>query len=58
MVRLNINGKVVDVPADAPLLWRLRDEVGLTGTKFGSGMVLWTAPRGDAALPGKPWRPR
>src|SRR5579863_8766569 len=37
--RLNINGVVrqVDVPADMPLLWVLRDELGLVGTKFGCG---------------------
>jgi isoquinoline 1-oxidoreductase alpha subunit len=60
VVKLNINGKVVDgdVPADTPLWWTLRDGVGLTGATFGPGMVVWTAPRGDAALPGKPWRPR
>jgi len=42
MVTLNINDKVenVDVPADMPLLWALRDVVGLTGTKFGCGMAL------------------
>ena len=42
MVTLNINGKVehVDVPADMPLLWAVRDVVGLTGTKFGCGMAL------------------
>ena len=42
MVTLNINGKVenVDVPAEMPLLWALRDVVGLTGTKFGCGMAL------------------
>jgi len=39
---LDINGKrvSVDVPADTPLLWVLRDELGLTGTKFGCGMAL------------------
>ncbi len=38
---LNINGKPreVDVPADTPLLWVLRDEVRLTGTKFGCGLA-------------------
>ena len=42
MIRLDINGKRqdVDVPAETPLLWTLRDELGLTGTKFGCGMAL------------------
>src|SRR5437867_11995239 len=42
MTRLNINGKAVkvDLPPDTPLLWTLRDELGLTGTKFGCGMAL------------------
>ena len=37
---LNVNGKsvTVDVPADMPLLWVLRDTLGLTGTKFGCGL--------------------
>jgi isoquinoline 1-oxidoreductase alpha subunit len=40
MFNLTINGKRhgLDVEADTPLLWVLRDEVGLTGTKFGCGM--------------------
>ena len=40
--RLNINGRTVDVKSepDTPLLWVIRDEVGLTGTKFGCGMAL------------------
>jgi isoquinoline 1-oxidoreductase subunit alpha len=40
--QLTINGKPVTVTAEAdtPLLWALRDEVGLTGTKFGCGMAL------------------
>lgn len=39
---LTVNGKSVRVTADAdtPLLWVLRDELGLTGTKFGCGMGL------------------
>ncbi len=42
MVTLSINGKAhtVDVPGDMPLLWVLRDVIGLTGTKFGCGMAL------------------
>jgi isoquinoline 1-oxidoreductase alpha subunit len=40
-MKLDINGQQhdVDVPADMPLLWVLRDVVGLTGTKFGCGMM-------------------
>lgn len=39
---LNINGKShsADVDADIPLLWVLRDVLGITGTKFGCGMAL------------------
>ncbi|EDZ47741.1 isoquinoline 1-oxidoreductase, alpha subunit [Rhodobacterales bacterium Y4I] len=38
---LRINGKPhqVDLPDDVPLLWVLRDEIGLTGTKFGCGVA-------------------
>ncbi len=38
---LKINGKQhqIDLPDDVPLLWVLRDEVGLTGTKFGCGVA-------------------
>ncbi len=41
MFVLNLNGqrRSVDVPADMPLLWVLRDIVGLTGTKFGCGIA-------------------
>ena len=41
MLTLNINGKdqALDVPADMPLLWVLRDVAHLTGTKFGCGMA-------------------
>ena len=41
MYLLNINGekRSVDVPADMPLLWVLRDVVGLMGTKFGCGIA-------------------
>jgi isoquinoline 1-oxidoreductase subunit alpha len=41
MTTLTINGKThsVDAPDDMPLLWVLRDIVGLTGTKFGCGIA-------------------
>ncbi len=40
-MKLVVNGKTydVDVPDDMPLLWVLRDVLGLTGTKFGCGMA-------------------
>ncbi|MCE2574535.1 (2Fe-2S)-binding protein [Komagataeibacter sp. FNDCR2] len=40
MTTFRLNGRdiTVDVPADTPLLWVIRDEVGLTGTKFGCGI--------------------
>ena len=42
MVTLSINGKshTVDAPPDMPLLWVLRDLLGMTGTKFGCGVAL------------------
>ena len=42
MVKLQVNGKLreFDVADDMPLLWALRDEARLTGTKFGCGMGL------------------
>ena len=41
-MKLTLNGKKisVDVPPDTPLLWVLRDTLGLTGTKFGCGQAL------------------
>ena len=41
MISLVVNGKEahVDVPPDTPLLWVVRDMLGLTGTKFGCGMA-------------------
>jgi isoquinoline 1-oxidoreductase alpha subunit len=41
MITLSINGKSydVDVEADTPLLWVLRDTIGLTGTKYGCGIA-------------------
>jgi len=42
MVKLQINGEErdLDVAEDTPLLWVIRDELGLTGTKFGCGMAM------------------
>jgi aerobic-type carbon monoxide dehydrogenase small subunit (CoxS/CutS family) len=42
MFNLTVNGKPLDVDleADTPLLWVLREEAGLTGTKFGCGIAL------------------
>ena len=41
MVRLNVNGSVreIDAEPDTPLLWALREQVGLTGTKYGCGIA-------------------
>jgi isoquinoline 1-oxidoreductase alpha subunit len=42
MIQLNVNGKPqsVDVAPDTPLLWVLRETLGLTGTKYGCGQAL------------------
>ncbi len=42
MTRLQVNGqaKEVEAPDEMPLLWALRDELGMTGTKFGCGVAL------------------
>jgi isoquinoline 1-oxidoreductase alpha subunit len=42
MVKLKVNGKLVDIDADSstPLLWALREQLGLTGTKYGCGIGL------------------
>ncbi len=41
MAKLNVNGKLLDVNAepDMPLLWVLREQLGLTGTKYGCGIA-------------------
>jgi isoquinoline 1-oxidoreductase alpha subunit len=41
MIAITVNGKRhdVDVPPNMPLLWVIRDEIGLTGTKFGCGVA-------------------
>jgi isoquinoline 1-oxidoreductase alpha subunit len=55
-MQLTINGEThtVDVPADMPLLWVLRDVIGLTGTKFGCGIAACGAC--TAHLDGQPVR--
>ena len=42
MTKLTVNGKSVTIDAepDTPLLWALREDLGLTGTKFGCGMAV------------------
>ena len=56
MTKLNVNGKAVTVEAEAdmPLLWALREDLQLTGTKFGCGMALCGAC--TVHLDGKPVR--
>jgi isoquinoline 1-oxidoreductase subunit alpha len=41
MVRLTINGKALEIDVDpsTPLLWAIREQVGLTGTKYGCGIA-------------------
>ena len=41
MRKLTVNGRIVDVDADdnTPLLWALREQLGLTGTKYGCGVA-------------------
>ena len=56
MITLTVNGerRDVDVPPDMPLLWVLRDVLGLTGTKFGCGMSVCGAC--TVHIDGKPTR--
>ncbi|MFC0388939.1 (2Fe-2S)-binding protein [Muricoccus vinaceus] len=41
MAKLNVNGQVIDVEVDGetPLLWAIREQIGLTGTKYGCGIA-------------------
>jgi len=42
MISLTVNGKVayrLDIEPETPLLWIIRDEIGLTGTKYGCGIA-------------------
>ena len=57
MIQLNVNGKLhaVDVAPDTPLLWVLRDSLGLTGTKYGCGQALCGAC--TVHVDGTPLRP-
>jgi isoquinoline 1-oxidoreductase alpha subunit len=56
MIKLSVNGKVVSIDADVdmPLLWALREQLQLTGTKFGCGIALCGAC--TVHLDGKPVR--
>ena len=56
MISLHVNGKPrkIDVAGDTPLLWVLRDNLGLTGTKFGCGIAACGAC--TVHLNGKPAR--
>jgi isoquinoline 1-oxidoreductase subunit alpha len=53
-MKVNAHRHSVDVPADTPLLWVLRDSLGLTGTKFGCGIAMCGAC--TVFLDGKPLR--
>ena len=52
-ISLQVNGKQhdVDVSPDTPLLWVLRDVIGLTGTKYGCGIAACITAVGDIADP-------
>ena len=53
MIKFVVNGKEAwsEQPADTPLLWVVRDELGLTGTKFGCGMELKSSATRCAVAP-------
>jgi len=56
VIRLRVNNETrsIDVPSNMPLLWVLRDIIGLTGTKFGCGIALCGAC--TVHIDGKPVR--
>lgn len=56
MITLNVNGQAMDVDADpsTPLLWALRDTLGMTGTKYGCGIAACGAC--TVLIDGKPTR--
>ena len=56
MISLTVNGtsQRVDVSPDTPLLWVLRDHLGLTGTKYGCGMALVRRLHGPCQRAGGP----
>ena len=58
MRALDINGTTtnLDVPDDMPLLWAIRDVMGLTGTKFGCGVALCGATLLSGAVQAKELR--
>jgi aerobic-type carbon monoxide dehydrogenase small subunit (CoxS/CutS family) len=59
-IKVNGNLHGVDVDGDTPLLWVLRDVLGMTGTKFGCAMALCAARARciSTALPAAPASPR
>jgi hypothetical protein len=68
MARLNVNGQVVEaeVEESTPLLWVIREQLGLTGTKYGCGRgavrrlarsTSTESPPGPARCPSAPSRP-
>ena len=50
MITINVNGtpRKLDLPDDMPILWALRDLLGMTGTKFGCGPDRAYRGRGEA----------